>query len=645
MALDPKEHYSNEVHNLDDVNSRLYRRDLADRKGKRIDSLHYKPVPVQADWTSPKDTPQKSKKEDRERPSVFKKFFYFSLSFAGIAVIFAAIMFLTGGNTVSNTDIEINVLGTSFASGGEELPLQVEIVNKNQSTLELADLFVEYNKGGDSTSGAKHVRELNSLGTITAGKTITKSLFVTLYGQEGSVQDVTFTLQYRLRGSNAIFVKKNVFPVTINSAPVALSVEAPSSVTPNQTMTFTVKTVSNAKNPLSGMLLRVDYPNGFKFEKAVPSPDAYTNVWKLGDLAPGAEREIVITGTVYGTDGEDRAFHVYTGSASANDSTKIGVTYNSMLSTIALVKPFLSANLALNGSSDATIPVDSASTVSGTIRYSNNLSTQVTNAEITLALSGNALDPAGVSAQDGFYDSSRKIIIWNGTTDKNLASIQPGDQGTLSFTLTVLPLLSASSPVSSPSIKLAVSIKGTQPQEGGTASEVKNFETHTAVVSSDLGFAANAFYASGPFSNTGSIPPKAGTPTTYTITWSVTNSSNPLATALATAALPPYVDWVGTISPTTAPLTFDPGARTVRWNIGSVPPGTGLSGPSKSVSFQVRLNPSTSQVGSIPKLVLDTAVTARDTFTGEALTMTRPAVSTVLENDGGFSSGGGIVTN
>lgn len=644
MPFDPSDPKSNDVHNLDDVNNRLYRRDLAGRKVPHIDSLTERRFPVKKEW--PNIGEQKEKiARTAAHPTLFRKFFYFSIGFAVLAVIIAAVTLFTGGNTVSSNNIDINILGNSFTAGGEELPLQVEIANKNASSLELADLFVEYDKGGDASSGASHVRTLNSLGTIDAGKTVNKSFFVSLYGEEGSVKNIDFTLQYRLKGSNAIFTKKNTFAVTISSAPVALSVDAPATVTPNQDLSFTIKTKSNAKSTLSGMLLRVDYPNGFKVTKASPAATSFDNIWNLGDLAPGAERDVVVTGTVYGTDGEDRAFHIYAGAVSATDSTKIGVTYNSLLQTVSLVKPFVAAHILINGSDAASVPVPSSSVVQGTISYANNLPTQVTNAEIRLDLSGNALNAGSITSSKGFYDSSKQQIVWNSTTDSDLATLQPSDQGQLDFSFRVLPLIASGTPISQPSIKLSVSIAGKQPAEGGSVSQVTNTETKTAVVSSDLGFSSDAFYYSGPFTNTGPIPPKANQPTTYTITWTVTNSANILHNGLATSTLPTYVEWVGTMSPAGSALTYDPTTRTLRWNIGDIPAGTGLAGPAKTVSFQVRLNPSTSQVGSTPKLVLDTAVSANDAFTGEPLSTSRAAVSTLLQNDIGFPAGGEAVTN
>ena len=638
MAFDPNDAESNKVHGLDDLNDRLYRRDLADRKPAHIDSLHPRTFAVKKEWAEKAEETKQKVAVLATHPSFFRKFFYFSLGFAALAIVIVAVTFFTGNNTVSNNNIDINVLGNSFTAGGSELPLQVEIVNKNSSDLELSDLFISYDKGGDASGGSTHVNDLNSIGTIGGGKTVDKGFNVTLFGTEGSVQDIDFTLQYHLHGSNAVFVKTATFPVTISSSPVTLSVDAPQNSTPNQEITFTVKTISNSANVLPGMLLNVQYPTGFKFEKAVPAPDSQDDTWKLGDLAPAAERDIAITGILYGTDGQDQAFHVYTGAASADDATKIGVTYNSLLQTVSLVKPFITADISINGSSADATPVSSSGSIQGEVSYSNNLPTPVTNATVTLALSGNALDPASVLVPNGFYDSTKNTITWDSTQVPELATLQPGDSGTLDFSFRSLPLVAGGSTISSPTIQLSVSIAGKQSSGVGGLSAVNDFQTRTAVVSSDLGFSASVAHGTGPFSNTGPTPPKAGQPTTYTVTWGVTNSANTLTGGIATATLPSYVDWVGTVSPSGEPIAYDSTTRTVRWTIGQIPVGTGITAAARSVSFQLRLNPSTSQVGTTPALTLSTVVSAQDTFTGQTLNLSRNGLSTAIVSEGDSGS-------
>lgn len=637
--------HKNEPHRLDEVNSRLYRRDLAGRHIKRFDALHPKLYKIKQEWEKITE-PESKVSKIASHPTIFKKFFMYSIGFAGLAVLFAVIMFFTGGNSVSTNSIEINVLGNSFAAGGEEVPYEVEVVNKNSSSLELSDLFIEYDKGGDAGSGASRVRLLNSLGTIGGGKTSTKNIFLTLYGAEGSVKNIDFTLQYRIKGSNAVFVKKTTFPVTISSAPLAVTIDAPPTTSPNQNITLTARIKSNAKNTTNGVLVRVEYPSGFKFTGATPSPTSYENVWDIGNLEPGAERTITINGMIYGQDGEQRGFHLYTGAKSASDGTKIGVLYNSMLEIISLVKPFLAADLIINGSSENIVAVPSDSSAQVSINWANNLSARITDAEISVSISGNGLDSSSIVARQGFYNSGTNTIIWNKTTAPQLGSIQPGDTGSLDFSFKTASLWKAGQKVlTSPSVKFAVSIKGKQSQSGGMVSDVSNFEEKTVVISSNLGFSSDAFYFSGPFSNSGPIPPKVGEPTTYTITWSITNSSNPLSGGIATTVLPTYVEWVGTVSPLTEKVEYDETTRTVTWRAGQIASGAGLSTNSKTASFQVRFTPSASQVGSTPRLILETKVSADDTFTGAKLTSNRGPLTTLLLNDGDFPEGGQIVTN
>ena len=633
---------SNEVHNIDDLSNRLYRRDLVGKKKKINDFLRPVRFSVSEDWNSLPAAKNKIQKTINQ-PSFFKKFFFYSLGFAFVAFLIAFLVLFTGGNTVSNNSIDINVMGNSFAAGGEELPLQVQVSNHNTSDLELADLIVDYEKGGTSSSGAGHVSDLNSLGTIPAGKSITKSLFITIFGEQGSTNTIDFTLQYRIHGSNAIFVKKTSFPVTISSTPDALTITAPKTVTPNQDVSLVVDVKSNATNTLSGMLLHVDYPSGFKAKSSTPEATSFDNVWSLGDLAPGAERTITIVGSMFGQDGEDKAFHAYVGAASAGDPTAIGVTYNSLLQVLSITKPFLSANILIDGSPADNVPVSSSGAVQVTIEYKNNLSTTVTNAEIHLGFSGNVFDPSGVTSNNGFYDSSKQALIWsNATGATGLASIAPGDSGILSASFNINT--SSSNKISKPKVTLLASISGQQPDQGQGVLSVSGTDQKSAVVSSDIAFSSNTSYATGPFSNTGPMPPKANQPTTYTITWAVSNSLNDISGGVATSSLPQYVDWLGVVSPNSENIVYDANSRKIAWQIGAVPAGSGFSAAPKSVSFQIRLNTSSSQAGDVPVLVNPVAVSATDTFTGEKISVSRDSTFTKLKDESGPGADG-VVTN
>src|SRR3989344_3360242 len=230
------------------------------------------------------------------KTSVFKKFFILSIVFFVLTLGYAAYVFFAVGNTVSNDNIDISILGNTFTAGGEELSLIVGIANRNNSPLDLVDLVVEYPKGGDTdlSSGTERLR--TSLGTIAAGSTRNENLKLVLFGQQGSVRDIKVSIEYRVQGSNAIFVKEKPYEVSINSTPINLSVDAPLVISPNQDIVLNVKSTLNATKPASNILVRLDYPAGFSFVSAIPKPSISNNVWNMGDMAPGVERNISIFG-------------------------------------------------------------------------------------------------------------------------------------------------------------------------------------------------------------------------------------------------------------------------------------------------------------------------------------------------------------
>src|SRR3989344_4516644 len=259
----------------------------------------------------------------------FKKFFIFSIVFFILALGYASYMFFVGSNTVSNNNIDISVVGNTFTAGGEELPLIIEITNKNNSSLELVDLIVEYPKSssGDLSEDTERLRQ--SLGTIPAGGVQNDTVKVVLFGEQGSIRPIKISIEYRVEGSNAIFIKEKIFEVSINSTPVDLSLDLPTSVSPNQNMTLKVKATLNATRPAAKMLLRLDYPVGFQFTKATPAPSFGNNIWDLGDLAPGADKNIYVEGKILAVFyGEEKTFHVWSGSQSAADKSTIGTVFN-----------------------------------------------------------------------------------------------------------------------------------------------------------------------------------------------------------------------------------------------------------------------------------------------------------------------------
>lgn len=632
------------LHRLEDIKTKLFSKDYKSIQAKRFGILHKDSYDVAPSWSMEENTENMTQKFFM-KTSIFKKFFTFSMVFFGLALIFAAYIFFGGGNIVSNDNINISILGNAFTAGGEDLPLQIEIENKNNAALELVDMIVEYPKGAlnDFSKDTERIRE--TIGTIPAGRISSNNVKVNLFGEQGSTKPIKVSIEYRLEGSNSIFVKEKDYAVSISSAPINLSVSAPTEISPNQEISFLVKVALNStRSSSSNILLKSDYPPGFSFTSAVPTPSVGDNLWNLGELAPGAEREIKITGRMVDVeDGEEKSFHFFTGAPDDSDKSVVGVVFNSLAHTILVKKPFIQARLLVNGIYQNEYAASAKTNIQGTIQWVNNLDTKINDVEIRAKITGNALDKRKVAANNGFYDSASDTIIWDKNSYAKFAEINPGDSGDATFSLFPVPIFSSQGILSDPTIKIEISIVGKQPLEGNAINTVNDSDLKTIKIISDLTLANKILYSTGAFTNTGPIPPKAEKETTYTVFWSLSNTANTISNAKVISTLPSFVKFVGTVSPAGEDVKFNPSTREVVWNVGSVARGANITTLPKEVSFQVSINPSLSQIGSIPTLTNDTVLTGHDDFANVDVRVARSSLTTKLLNDQSFYSGSEIV--
>lgn len=589
---------------------------------------------VMSAWPKEEVRSPRPKKKSLLGNTMFRKFFIGTIIFFVLSIGFGLAMFFGGRNTVSADNIDINILGNAFVSGGEELPLKIELINRNNVSLEFSDLILQYQEGSGDNEELRSDRV--TVGSIPAGGKIEKLVTLTLFGQQGTTRDVLVTLEYRVRGSSAIFVKEKPYVVNISSTPVNLVVDGPAVTNTNQDITFSITESLNTDMAIPGMMLVVGYPPGFDFKSATPEPTFSNNIWDLGDLSPGAERSITINGVIAADAGEERAFNIYTGTKDPENEQVIGTQFNYENYIISIEKPFLDVNFAVNGNSDQESVGYPGQEAEGSVEIKNNFDTKITDVEIVAAFSGNAFDPENIIVPNGFYDPIRQEITWNSETSDQLESIDPGDRKELEFNFK--PISLSSSTIKNPEILINVSIKGRQPSQGNQFVEIDNYLKKKVKYSSSLQITGNALYNSGPIVNSGPLPPLPGTKTTYTIVWNVVNTTSRVTNAKARATLPSYVDWTNKVSPTNESVSFNPSTREVVWDIGNLDQYVGLSSSPKQVYFQVALNASGSQSGSTPRLILDTVITGKDSFTGQNLSKTLAPITTRLNLDSNYNA-------
>ncbi len=531
-------------------------------------------------------------------------------------------------------------------AGGEVLPLEIGIKNNNSVQLKVVDLQVTF---PDGTREAENIsRELKRytevLGDMNVGETKSKVIKAILFGEENSRKTIKVSVEYRTPGSNAIFSKEKEYPIMISSSPVNIMVKGITEANANQNIDYEIEIVSNSLTTIKDLSFRVDYPFGFEYKSSTPKPYLDNNVWSIGDLAPGGRRTIKLSGNITGQDGEERVFKFTVGNPNKLNEREISTPFVYSDASVFIRKPFVALSLAVNGDLNKDVVIESGKISRGDLVWTNNLPNQIYDLTIELKLRGDPLDKSTISSQKGFYRSIDNTIIYSGENNPSLISLSPGQTGEASFDFASFGNYSKTgSSFTNPEIYLDVSIRGKRVEGSSVPEELLFSDSKRVKISSNISLLSRGFYYIGPFTNSGPVPPTVEQESTYTVTWTVTNTSNLVSGTKVSATIPSYVKWTNKTFPTSEKLTFNPLGGEIVWDVGDVKAGTGTTLPVKEVSFQVSFIPSLSQLGATPMLLSDSKITGTDTFTQTTVGETKLLISTDLKYDPNFPSGGGKV--
>lgn len=639
---------SNDDSRIEELKKKLYSQNeepLKPHRGK----LHPHAQVVNSSWGGEGGIPKVEYGEDENLStytglgSNFKKILFGAIAFFILAAGLSAYIFFSGSNIVSPDKIDIKMLGPVASPAGEILSLDVDIKNDNSSKLILADLVITYPEGTrkDTDGVTPLITDRVPVGTIDSGQTVRKTIKSILFGEENVKKNIKVTLEYRVPGSDSIFTKAKDYPIFIGSSPVTLTVDTLKEVTAEQESTFKVTLVSNSTSVIKGLLLKADFPFGFKYNSSTPVPLSGNDTWSLGDLEPGGRREITIKGKIIGENRDERVFNFMTGTEDPQNTTSIKSVFVTNSVAVTVREPFLAADVALNGDGAEVVMISAGEGVQGEITWQNNLEVPVNDVVIEAKITGEMLDKRVVSGDEGFYRSIDSTILWDRTTLNDLREVGPGDAGRIQFAFASLqPTEQINKTFRRPELSLQLTIKAKRLNENRVPEEISSTVTKRIKIESGLSMKTRLVRTAGPFVNSGPLPPVVDQTSTYTVLVSVSNSFNSIKDGVFTTTLPSYVKWMGVIDPaTTQGVTYNADRREITWPVGEIPAGTGYNSTAKEFAFQVGLQPSISQLGQSPIAVNAQRIAGKDNFTETIVENIQPSLDIQIASDPAYVYG------
>ncbi len=513
------------------------------------------------------------------------------------------------------------------------VPFEAEASFTNRSDRAAEDAILSIALPENVFSSEDHAKRTitKDLGDIAPGQNIITKIPLVVFGAHDN--DTLKRLEARVSyyppslGPKVRFEKSAIADIAVREPAIKLDMATPEKVLNGEPFEITVAYANNSVIKFPHVQIELALPNAFKLAKAVPQPTKGTATWAIDNLDAGGKGIITITGTILG---EEESFFAIRGIVKTD-----GKIIDEKSAKITIKPSSLSLALAVNNQPNYVAhPGD---TLQYTITYKNNDSDIGFNdVALRVKLNGEMFDFATMNT-NGAFSSIDNTIIWNAGTVPDLRLVQPGSQGSVSFSIrtkNTYPIRR----LADKNFTLSLDAQITSPTVYDVSTDKTISLGHLVTkVAGSTTLQSQAFYTdpTGQIKNTGPVPPKVNTATTFVINLKLVNYATDAAGVEIEATLAPGVRFTGIVKSNMGSSTpqYDASTSQVRWAIAKIVANKGVVNAPVEAVFQIEATPNVAQAGQVMPLMGETTLTATDTFTSSTITMTAPALTSQIAND------------
>lgn len=572
-----------------------------------------------------------------KKPKKRKNFFLIISLFLILIVFSGALIFYYTRKNFDESLVSLEIKGPKIFVAGDKIILKVNYKNGNKVALKNASIIFEWPQNsivGDGTT--KKIKKEISL--IVPFREASVEFEGIVFGVKNEKLEFSASFIYTPENINSTFEKQTSFISEIVSTPISLKIETPSFSVIDKEFEIAINYLNSSASAFSDMSLKIDYPINFVFISSNPAPNFSNNQWVLGNLTPKKTGNIKITGKLISSGGFSQ-FKATIGKESGFNF----ISYNEETASIDLSTSVLVIFSQVNNAREYI--ASSEETLNYKINYKNTSSIPIANVVISAKLDGKVLDFKTLNIQWGAYNGDTDTIIWNASGVKNLGLLNPQEEGEVSFTIKVKKPLPVSNFYDKNfTVSFTSKIDSTLVPEILRGAPIGMEDKIETKIKSSVALSVSGLYKDSLFENSGPIPPRIGAKTTYTVYFSIINSSNDLENIKIETILPSYIEWLNkTYSASSdAKFNFDISTGQLVIEIPKISAGAGVTSKIFQVAFQIGITPFFNQVNSAPILVEKSRLIAKDAFTFSDIEIFVEKMTTEI-NDSFVGSGGGKV--
>lgn len=553
----------------------------------------------------------------------FRKIFIYFIIFLAIAIGVVGFWYYQKGS-FSKEILKLEILGPEEVELAQEIEYLIKYKNNGNVRLEEPILIFEYPENSLIEDGES--RQEIKLDDIYPGQEKTFYFKGRLLGKEKESKTAKAWLSYMPKNLKARYESSTTFTTLIKSVPLTFEFDLPSKIEPDKDFRFRLNYFSSVDYPLSDLSIKLEYPEGFEFQEAIPR-GLEQEIWEIALLNKTDGGRIEIGGKLLGDIGEQKIFKAKLGIWHEGEF----VLLKESIRAIAINKASLYVSQQINGSPQYIANIGDQ--LHYEIFFKNIGEKALENIFLVITLEGEIFDFQTLKTASGDFKSGDNSIIWDWRDMPRLRFLDSQEEGEIEFWIKLRKDLEMEK-IEDKNIEIKTKVYLDQVRE--------EFITK---VNSRLEIIQKGYFEDEVFGNSGPIPPEIGETTTYTIIWQVKNHYNDVKNVKVKTTLPMNVRLTGNIFPEnqTSKFAFDFLSREIVWEIGDLEAGKGVLNPAPNIVFQVAFIPSSNQKGQIASIINETKISGEDQFTETTMESSIPSINTNLPDDSTITGQQGII--
>src|SRR3989344_5587752 len=508
-------------------------------------------------------------------------------------------------------------LAIQLPDGEVELgePFDMEVTLANNSANALKNVRLELHLPDNLLLADKPDEKIISrgIGDMGNGRLHRETVKVVAVPGENPNYNAKLVVYYVPASISANLQKTEEREVRIRKPNVSLELGVPERIFSNEELEIKTS-YKNELEPENGnysLELKLNYPPDLDIISREPIPSGENNNWRLEDIGL-REGSVTVRGNIELPD--EASFNIKAELVMRILGKEFPVV--SATKDIAINPSPLAFRVGLGSGKETVEPGEELTYF---FQYKNNANVPLEDVVISAQLTGEMFD-FGSLETNGAADVLTNTLVWSPTQIKDLEILEPNEEGQVSFAIRVrndYPIQGINN--KNFVLKVGARIESPTVPPPLTINKTANSGKLETKVAGKLAIETGVFFrdAAAKIVNGGSMPPKVGVPTKFTIHWSLSNTATDLGGIEVKAKLENGVSFTGKVKSNTNSLPqFDPITREVVWRLELIPANSGVIEAKPEAIFQVEVTPLASMVGQYMPLLSTTELRAKDEFTG-----------------------------